>query len=314
MKTVSKMVIMVLVGLPMLMTVGCKKEMPNSSNVRFNLTDAPGDYEAVIVDIKGVEVNTETQGWVTIQSDLGKVNLLDYMNGKTTLLAEGQIAAGKITQVRLILGSENSIIADGKTFMLQTPSAMQNGLKLNVNNTLQAGSNYEWTIDFDAAQSVVATGAGSFILKPSLRLIVDAKSTIDAAVDGNSSTGGNIDVGVNTGGGIEAGTGINVGGGTSVNTGGSANTSGNVVVKNEAGNIVGKVSLTGGLAVAYATDAAGKVTSTLTAVDGSFKFQSLAQGNYNLKIEPLLPLFSVKTLSNIKVAAEQTTDVGTIMM
>lgn len=301
----SKFFIVLLAAMPMLMMVSCKKDSANTSTVRFKLTDAPGAYEKVNVDIQGIEVHSESEGWVAFNSNLGVVNLLDYMNGQTTLLAEGEIAAGKITQARLILGSENSVVIDGITYELKTPSALQSGLKVNLNNELQAGGEYEWTIDFDAAQSIVTSGSGAFILKPVLRLIVDGSSMIDAGANG--SAGGSISIG---GGGSASGS-------VSVGAGGSGSidvATGTVVNEDITGEITGSINSLIGLAIVTATDAQGNVTSTMTSVTGQFTLQAVQSGSYSIAIDPVAPLLSSKVFSNINVAAGQTVNLGLVSL
>jgi len=67
-------------------------------------------------------------------------------------------------------------VINGVSYPLTTPSAQQSGLKLNVNATLIAGVDYKLWIDFDAARSIVQTGAGSYILKPVIRTFTEATS------------------------------------------------------------------------------------------------------------------------------------------
>lgn len=275
------MFVLLSVAVPMIALVGCKKKEAESSTVRFKLTDAPGEYDAVNVDIQAVEVHSETEGWVTFSSNLGVVNLLDYMNGQTTLITEGEIKAGKITQARLVLGSNNSVVVDWVTYQLSTPSAMQAGLHVNLNNQLQAGEDYSFTIDFDAAQSIVATGSGSFTLKPTLRLIAAGSTFING----------------------------NAGGGSVVIDGSSTVINGDVT-----GAISGSVSTTTGLAIVYAEDAEGHVTSTMTGLSGNFMLQAMQSGSYTVTIDPILPLINSKVMSNVNVSAGQTTTLGLVTL
>lgn len=99
----------------------------------------------------------------------GVYNLLDFRNGLDTLLLRADIPAGKISQIRLILGTNNSVVVDGKTESLNTPSAQQSGLKLNLKEEFEAGGSYDVWIDFDAGKSIVETGNGKFQLKPVIR-------------------------------------------------------------------------------------------------------------------------------------------------
>lgn len=158
----------------------CKKKEESktpvtTSQVSFRLTDAPGSYEAVYVDVQGVEVNHETKGWITLNiAKPGPYNLLDLRNGTDALLCTSDIPAGRINQVRLILGSNNTVKVKGVTYPLDAPSAEQSGLKLNLNADLVADASYSFWLDFDAGKSVVETGAGAYKLKPLLRAYTQA--------------------------------------------------------------------------------------------------------------------------------------------
>jgi hypothetical protein len=55
---------------------------------------------------------------------------------------------------------------------------LQSGLKLQIHQTFEAGVSYNILLDFDANQSVVKQGDGTYQLKPVIR-------TIDAAVSGS---------------------------------------------------------------------------------------------------------------------------------
>lgn len=155
----------------------CKKtEDKGTATFNVRMTDAPGDYEAVNVDIQGVEVHTNNDGWKSLTVKTGVYNLLEFTNGLDTLIATGQIPAGKVSEIRFVLGTNNSVVVDGTSYPLSTPSAQQSGLKLKIHEDLAEGVNYTIVIDFDAAKSVVETGKGSYILKPVLRTVTTAVS------------------------------------------------------------------------------------------------------------------------------------------
>ncbi len=100
-------------------------------------------------------------------------------NGKDVLIASDDFPVGKISQLRLILGDNNSVTTqDGQTVMMKTPSAQTSGLKLKINATLQAGITYKLLLDFDASRSIVKTGNGRFNLKPVIRAIAEAQSGV----------------------------------------------------------------------------------------------------------------------------------------
>lgn len=159
--------------------IGCRKDNNDfgtgTSLVTFKLTDAPGPFDEVNVDITGLQVIIN-DSIVKLEVEQGVYNLLDFVNGKDTLLVKDEIPSGKLSQVRLILGPDNSIKIGENTYELKTPSAQQSGLKLNVHADFLQGVAYEYTIDFDAARSVVETGNGKYILKPVLRVFTNSVS------------------------------------------------------------------------------------------------------------------------------------------
>lgn len=162
-----------------------------AANVRFELTDAPGDYDAVNVEVVDVLIQSDAsveaegadeEGWISVGDvNGGVINLLDLTGGVTHLLAETELAAGKLSQIRLVLGGDNSIVVDGTEFALQTPSAQQSGLKLQVNEVLEAGTDYTFLLDFDVEQSVVKSGA-NYSLKPVIRVSTQEAGSIIGSV------------------------------------------------------------------------------------------------------------------------------------
>ncbi len=154
-----------------------------SGMTKFNvyLTDAPGEYEEVLIDIQEVRVHVETDdstgGWQDLDNvNEGVYNLLDFTNNLDTLLASEELPAGHISQMRLVLGENNQIKKDGEYHDLKTPSAQQSGLKLNIHADLEEDIDYDIWIDFNAEKSVVETGNDKYILKPVIRTYTKATS------------------------------------------------------------------------------------------------------------------------------------------
>lgn len=155
---------------------GCdkKKTAPPSNaqtaNISFYLKDGPAKYDAVYIDIQQVEIMMEGEAAVTVAPFRpGVYDLMRFRNGMDTLLLRADLPVGRISQVRLILGSNNSVVVDGQSHALNTPSAQESGLKLNLKEEFNAGASYNVWIDFDAGKSVVETGNGKYQLKPVIR-------------------------------------------------------------------------------------------------------------------------------------------------
>lgn len=146
----------------------------STANYQIRMTDTPGNYQAVNIDLKAVAVTGKNGGEVFLNVNAGMYNLLDYSNGTDTLIAFGNIDAGTVSQIRLILGPNSYVVVKGDTFPLNTPSAEQSGLKLQVHHDIQAGVKYLVLLDFDANQSIIQTGNGSYKLKPVIRCVEKA--------------------------------------------------------------------------------------------------------------------------------------------
>lgn len=156
--------------------ISCKKSADaDEATLQIRMTDAPTAFEQVNVDIRTVmvkyrdDVNDSTLNWITLTTQAGIYNLLSLQNGIDTLLATGIIPERQIKEIRLILGSNNTIKNNGTIFPLTIPSGSESGLKIKFSKKLDQTLNI-LLIDFDAAMSVSQNGSGSYILKPVIRI------------------------------------------------------------------------------------------------------------------------------------------------
>ena len=159
----------------------CQKENSASADkarLQVYLTDGPGNYDEVVIDVQDIKINYSSDtadGWQSLSTvKTGTYDVLKLVNGSDTLLGDAELSPGKIEQIRLILGPNNYVKVDGQTIPLQTPSAQQSGLKLNIHQEVNAGVTYKLLLDFDAARSIVKTGNGKYLLKPVIRTSLEA--------------------------------------------------------------------------------------------------------------------------------------------
>ncbi|MDI1355523.1 MAG: DUF4382 domain-containing protein [bacterium] len=177
--TISFLVVALVAAISVL---SCKKksstEPPTeaaTATYQIYMTDSPGAYLEVNVNVVGAEVHSDGSGWVPLTVRAGIYNLLQLNNGIDTLLASGQIPVGIVSEVRLILGSTNNTIKiNNQIYNLDTPSADQSGLKLQIHTELLQNITYILRIDFDAAKSIVVTESNTYKLKPVIRIISTA--------------------------------------------------------------------------------------------------------------------------------------------
>ena len=92
----------------------CNKESddPGLANVRFAMVDAPGDFDSVIIDVEEVYYNVSgsESDWQSLESfEPGSYDLLKLVNGNEWVLGETSLPEGRLSQVRLVLGSGNSV-------------------------------------------------------------------------------------------------------------------------------------------------------------------------------------------------------------
>jgi hypothetical protein len=148
-------------------------ENSSKAQLQVYLTDDPANYDQVVIDVQDIKINYSNDslnGWQSLsQVNRGSYDVLKLANDHDTILGNADLNSGKIEQIRLVLGTNNYVKIGGQTYTLETPSAQQSGLKLNIHQDVNAGLLYKLLLDFDAARSIVKTGNGKYILKPVIR-------------------------------------------------------------------------------------------------------------------------------------------------
>jgi hypothetical protein len=158
---------------------------PSMGTLRASITDAPAcGFDEVNITVSKLRVHqsataSETDaGWTDIAVPATPINLLNLTNGVMATLGTATLPTGHYTQIRLVLdantgnGMANNVIPTGGTKQpLDTPSAVQSGLKLNGEFDVAAGQQADILIDFDACKSVLTKGNGKYALKPVIKMI-----------------------------------------------------------------------------------------------------------------------------------------------
>ncbi len=166
------------------------------------LTDAPGDFEQVPIEITAVQARymgeqvadenqyhkaapagdqsqiqtqdgeqTQTKSqeqtgegeWLQLMKKAQQQDLLQLQDGKTAAIGDVDVPGGYYDRVRLKL-AKAQVVVDGETFDLEVPAE---GIELAFKFQLKGGEGHEMTIDFDAKKSVQKKADGSgYELKP----------------------------------------------------------------------------------------------------------------------------------------------------
>ncbi|HSG68197.1 MAG TPA: DUF4382 domain-containing protein [Bacteroidales bacterium] len=176
-----------------LLLAGCNKDEDNNGKTNTPVTGkasldlvlaASNDlksvatYDSVNIHLLQISFHTSddtnaTGGWYDLETIPGIYNLLDFIADDTLVAFDSLLAAQTISQVRLILGDSNTVVENGISYPLSTPSAQTSGLKVQVHCQMVPDSAYVIMLDFDPEQSIHKTGNGVYKLKPVIRAIIN---------------------------------------------------------------------------------------------------------------------------------------------
>jgi hypothetical protein len=163
----------------------CDKQTGNSNEagITIKMTDAPGDYAALNVEIERVEIYSESSGWVELSNESQIVNVLELTNGvETTLATSTQLEAGLYTQVAVYFGSENSIQVQSNGEYASLEVGGEGMIVSDIHAEVSASAATEVLLDFNVAESVELVN-GEFVLNPVVETIADAETGIHGQVE-----------------------------------------------------------------------------------------------------------------------------------
>ena len=204
---------------------------PGAASV--SLTDAPAcGFDAVNVTVSKVRIHQSSSaddkdaGWSEITLNPPRtINLLDFNDPTQPIhvqpLGVTPLGPGHYAQLRLVLESNNGnqptanwIVLEGQDpnnpnnrIPLDTPSAIQSGIKLTHQFTVNSGQTVDLLLDFDACKSIVVTGNGKYKLKPVIKVIPVQLNGITGFID---KTLANVRVSAQQGGTVVRETVMNV--------------------------------------------------------------------------------------------------------
>ncbi len=189
------MKLVMIFAVPMLFFASCDtdegREELESGWINLYLTDAPIDTDGitgVFITFNEIQYHLQGNEWMVFDEFEGpvKVNLMDYTHGASTLLGYFDMLPGTYTQIRFMLEAPERDqgppvnpecyleFEDGTTEPLFVPSGSQSGFKATGKFSVPVNGSVDVTADFDLRKSIVAAGnSGRYILKPTIRLIVN---------------------------------------------------------------------------------------------------------------------------------------------
>lgn len=174
----------------------CQKDTQETKGtLHLSLTDAPideYDITGVFITIIGLEYNQGDEWHVFEEFEAPQTfNLLDLTEGVSAPLGIFELEPGTYNQIRFMLDAPEMGQGDQvnpgcylefggdpeNTQPLFVPSGSQTGFKAVGEFIIPEAGDLYVTADFDVRKSVVAAGnSGKFILKPTIRLVVEDRS------------------------------------------------------------------------------------------------------------------------------------------
>ena len=165
-----------------------------TGTLSMNITDAKpalpiNDIQHVWITIDEIRVHKSGSGWTTLDLPEGRptyeIDLLEYRDGDTTtLVLPVDLSSGKYTQMRFGVRAARMVTSEGDEITLEIPSEYLKTDK-NFEFDLPSGGEVAITIDFDLSQSIVATGSGTYKLKPVLHIVRDP-TTIEGSISADA--------------------------------------------------------------------------------------------------------------------------------
>ena len=211
MKTYQKFALLAL-GFGLFAT-SCQKEdmgpdgtKPDPGTFKVYMTDSPGDYESLDMEIVRVEAYIEGQGWVTLNSEARTVNVLSLTNGVQTELTaatQAEAKAGLYSHLRIVFGSNNHVTLNSQSALalggITGSGAVsfdlglegEHAIEIDINEEVSADAGAEVLLDFNVAQSVHQY-ADSFVVQPMLTVIEDARTGVRGHVEGAVSAAATV--------------------------------------------------------------------------------------------------------------------------
>lgn len=150
--------------------------------VNIFLIDAPAQWDSVVVEIQGVELDFVPNGregtletvYFPYELEDKEINISQLVGGTVLQVGRKEMNLGLITGATLRLGSKNILFQGDKGYPLTLPEG-QTDYPAKINVDLQAGISYDLIVDFDLEKSIRQKSSSqvSFDFKPTLRITSD---------------------------------------------------------------------------------------------------------------------------------------------
>ena len=141
--------------------------------IQVIVTDPPSpeEIDSLIVQVSTIEAHLaagQDSKWVTLLSEPASFDMMELVGGKETNLGSQEVATGTYTQVRMNI-TEATVTVDGMEQDVFIPGGT---LKFVRPFKVQGNETTVIILDFDGKGSIHVTGAGKYMLKPVVSLLI----------------------------------------------------------------------------------------------------------------------------------------------
>ncbi|MFC1900375.1 DUF4382 domain-containing protein [Chloroflexota bacterium] len=151
-----------------------------TGTIEIMVTDPPpADVKSAIVQLSKIEVHrssgnssesdNNSAGWITLLEEPASFDLMEVI-GVEQLLGTITVEAGKYTQIRMDVTEVSGETTDGESYTAEVPG---DKLKIVRGFTVEEGETTALTLDFDGEKSLIRTGKGRYMFKPTVKLSID---------------------------------------------------------------------------------------------------------------------------------------------
>lgn len=181
----------------------CNKNKGNSTGkMEVRMTDSPGDFTALHVQVMKIEAYLDNSGWVTVNETTKEINILSLTNGvEATVASATDVQVGLYTKLRLTFTGENSLSYNGSNgpnvINLLFSSSYSQQVEVPIHCQVTAGATASVLLDFNVALSVKEAN-GTYTLEPVLTEITDPETGVQGHINGNTQAAINLSNGSHT--------------------------------------------------------------------------------------------------------------------
>lgn len=163
---------------------------PERGSFKVRLTDSPGNFSGLFVEMTRVDAYIENRGWVNISNESRVISVLDLTNGaETTLAYQSKAEAGVYTKLKLTFGNENTLVLNGaagsSTIALNFSSEGSREVIVEIDEEVSSETSADVLLDFNVAESIALLGS-SYLMNPDITDIHDESTGISGDVQGSA--------------------------------------------------------------------------------------------------------------------------------